>query len=268
MYQETVNFDVENLSKTELRIKYSLTYVSWRDMKSRRKTHGAIVAAEFDEFSSFLKHVGPRPGAAFTLDRLDNANPQYAPGLVEWRDKKTQNLNKSNAVYLTDSDGKTMPIATWAKSLGVSLTTLYQRRAKGWNDIEVLNGKRKKRPAILSGLPWPSDELELWESRYQKAVLEGRAKLDETRSTWLLRIAQASFNFVDEKCARECEESDTPVQAELLKKYSYWRDLLTHALAVQSAEKKRRNFIFRSGGLGAKREAELLSMFSATEKAK
>src|SRR5688500_2188121 len=96
--------DCANLNATALRQKYALTYCSWRNMKGRRKTHGAVIAPQFETFAGFLAIVGPRPAKNFTLDRLDNANPEYGPGLVEWRSIEAQNSNKGDTVFLTDSD--------------------------------------------------------------------------------------------------------------------------------------------------------------------
>ena len=42
--------DIENMTRTELKNKYQSTYNSWRNMKSRREAHGAIIAEEFMEF--------------------------------------------------------------------------------------------------------------------------------------------------------------------------------------------------------------------------
>src|SRR3546814_4368369 len=88
----------------QLSAKYQPTYSSWRNMKQRVKV-GAVIHPDFLLFASFLKIVGPRPSKAHTLDRLDNSDPEYAPGKVKWRDKFAQANNKSTNVTLTDNNG-------------------------------------------------------------------------------------------------------------------------------------------------------------------
>lgn len=44
-------------------------------------------------FSRFLAHVGPKPFAEYSLDRIDNSRG-YEPGNVRWTDIETQNRNR------------------------------------------------------------------------------------------------------------------------------------------------------------------------------
>ena len=93
--------DCETLSKMELRRHYSREANCHRNMLSRRKTQGAVVSPLFEDFRSFLKIVGPMPAKGTTLDRIDNADPEYAPGKVRWADKRTQNTIRATACCST-----------------------------------------------------------------------------------------------------------------------------------------------------------------------
>lgn len=137
---QDVRADIDNLSATELNHKYKLTYDSWRNMKQRRKT-GAIIHDQFQDFRCFLRHMGPRPTEKYTLDRVDNDNPMYGPGLCQWRDKAGQANNRKNTRYLTH-DGKCLPLTVWARLTNQNTDTLRKRQQNGWSDSEVVTGKR------------------------------------------------------------------------------------------------------------------------------
>ena len=54
----------------------------------------------FASFQEFLDELGRRP-AGLSLDRINNATGNYAPGNVRWTDKKTQIHNRRCAVAVT-----------------------------------------------------------------------------------------------------------------------------------------------------------------------
>jgi integrase len=92
--------DCETLSKMDLRRRYSREATCHRNMQSRSKARGAVVSPVFRDFRSFLKIMGPMPVAGATVDRIDNSDPEYAPGKVRWADKRTQNSNKGDSLYV------------------------------------------------------------------------------------------------------------------------------------------------------------------------
>jgi len=191
--------DAETLTATELRKKYKPTYDSWRNMKQRVHSEGAVIDPEFEEFRDFLKLMGPRPGKEFTLDRLNNYDPRYGPKRCFWRDKQAQNNNKSTTVFLTAPDGIELSLTQWAKITDQKPNTMRKRKNAGWSDHEIIAGKRFTAPnapasdKCLDELPWPGDhkrKLE-WELCYREAVeveWEGSPP-KESRHEYLLRWA-------------------------------------------------------------------------------
>lgn len=145
-YQKTsidqVQEDVNSQTKTQLKEKYPLTHSSWRNRKSFVKKNGRRFHPEFMEFSSFLLIMGPRPNKHYTLDRIDNSNLDYGPGLCRWADKTKQANNRSSTIHLT-YNGECLPLTVWAKRTNQKADTLRNRHQKGWTDEEVIEGKRK-----------------------------------------------------------------------------------------------------------------------------
>jgi hypothetical protein len=135
--------DCETLSKMELRRHYSREANCHRNMLSRRKTQGAVVSPLFEDFRSFLKIVGPMPAKGTTLDRIDNADPEYAPGKVRWADKRTQNSNKGDSLLFHYSrTGDTYTTSRLAKLQNVSAAAIRKRFERGWSDDEIIEGKQ------------------------------------------------------------------------------------------------------------------------------
>ncbi len=164
--------DIKSLTPKELREKYQLSYSSWANMNKRAKK-GAIISQPFQDFSSFLKILGSRKNKNYTLDRLDNTDPEYAEGKVRWVDKHVQNSNKSNNIYLTHDDGRKFTIAQWAELTGQKPTTLYKRKSNGWNAMEVITGKRVAFDSSINRNPFPFKTREMWEQRYRNFILSG-----------------------------------------------------------------------------------------------
>jgi hypothetical protein len=135
--------DLKNLKPMELRKKYPLEANSHRCMKDRRKLLGAIVDARWNDFRTFLADMGPKPTKTATLDRIDNGNPTYTPGLCRWADKRTQNSNKRDSILIYDAvNGMSFTISELAKKHGVKPGTMRERLRRGWSHQELLQNFR------------------------------------------------------------------------------------------------------------------------------
>ena len=140
---EAFEADLKNLRPMELRKKYRLEANSHRCMMDRRRTVGAEVDPRWHSFHAFLADMGPKPTKTATLDRIDNGNPTYAPGLCRWADKRTQNSNKGDSILIHDAlNGMSFTISELAKKHGVKPGTLRERLRRGWSHQELLQNFR------------------------------------------------------------------------------------------------------------------------------
>ncbi len=120
-------------------------YVTWKSMchrclnpKSqfyfRYGGRGIRVADEWlgiDGFRRFLAHIGPRPSAEYSIDRIDN-DGNYEPGNVRWATLYEQYENRSTVRHLT-VNGKTKSVTAWGRDVGLSRGALLRRLKKGWS---------------------------------------------------------------------------------------------------------------------------------------
>lgn len=135
--------DMRTLSTMALRTKYAGEANTHRNMLQRVKTCGAVVHPDFRSFPDFLRLVGPKPTSRATLDRIDNHDPEYAPGKVRWADKTTQNRNKGDSLIFTcPNTGRSYTATQLAAKQGVSPTAIRKRRREGWTDGEIVAGER------------------------------------------------------------------------------------------------------------------------------
>ncbi len=99
---------------------------------------GIVVCAEWlASFEAFLQHVGPRPNARFSIERIDT-NLGYAPGNVKWATMREQQNNRRNNHRITH-DGVTHTIAEWARLKGISDANLRYRLRRQWPIERALN---------------------------------------------------------------------------------------------------------------------------------
>ena len=122
-------------------------YRTWHHMKERCYNpnekrfkdyggRGIIVCDEWKEsFSEFYSHIGPRPTAKHSIDRINN-NRGYFPGNVRWALPITQSNNKRTNRIIT-INGWSLTIAQWARFAGIRQITLFNR-------INILNWSHSK----------------------------------------------------------------------------------------------------------------------------
>jgi hypothetical protein len=149
---ELCRVDCKTLRKTELRKKYHAEAIAHRNMLARSKPH---VSAQFRKFPEFLFEVGPKRFPRATLDRIDNTDPEYAPGKVRWADAHTQSNNRGVSRLFDDLDGNQYTVSELAKRQGVSPNTIHQRLRRGWSYAEIVEGYRSP-PKSNSALSPPS----------------------------------------------------------------------------------------------------------------
>jgi hypothetical protein len=117
-------------------------WIAWASMKQRCNDpnssawghyggRGITVCQEWQQsFSTFLAHVGPHPGAGYSLDRI-NTNRGYEPGNVRWADWETQLRNRRDRKRIGWRVGIWLPVE-WDDRLGFKRGTVAQRLRLGW----------------------------------------------------------------------------------------------------------------------------------------
>lgn len=94
--------------------RHTPTYRTWLDMIQRctnpnnpRYTdyggRGITVCERWRSFENFYADMGDRPGAGYSLDRIDN-DSGYAPGNCRWATAEVQQRNKRRSLSFTLAD--------------------------------------------------------------------------------------------------------------------------------------------------------------------
>ena len=140
--EKTCKDDCAKLRAMALRKKYKAEAKCHSKMLERAETHGRTIHHQFRKFRDFLAAVGPQPCAGATIDRIDNNDPEYAPGKVRWADKRTQSNNRSSTLLFQSSDGGKITATQLAHLQAVCPSTIRKRLERGWTDAEIVFGKR------------------------------------------------------------------------------------------------------------------------------
>lgn len=123
-------------------------YKSWQMMKRRCTDpedkrwpryggRGISVCAEWlNDFEAFLAHVGPRPSAKHSLDRIDT-NGNYEVGNVRWALPEVQMQNRDD-VHLITLNGETLCLAEWCRRTGLKHNAVIRRLNAGWSAERAL----------------------------------------------------------------------------------------------------------------------------------
>lgn len=131
-------------------------YGSWAQMKARclnpRSTsydlyggRGIRVCARWERsFWNFLADMGKKPGAGYSIDRIDG-DGDYTPENCRWADARTQGRN-TRTNQLIEHQGRTQTIREWAEEFGVKPATLRYRLKVGWNMERALTAEPRHGP--------------------------------------------------------------------------------------------------------------------------
>jgi len=114
---------------------------AWCDMRYRCenpkhkafKNYGArgiAVCQEWGDFKRFCADMGPRPQGA-SLDRIDN-NAGYSKKNCRWADRKTQNSNRRNCIFV-DYCGEKVTLREYCRRAGLRYRPIVKRiQDRGW----------------------------------------------------------------------------------------------------------------------------------------
>lgn len=124
------------------------------DEYARYGARGITVCKDWQQsFKKFIDHIGPRPSAEFSVERIDN-DKGYQPGNVRWATHHEQNRNMRSNQWITYK-GQTKILTDWAESIGLSSCTISNLAAKHNKSVQDIvieklekqNATRSKRQA-------------------------------------------------------------------------------------------------------------------------
>lgn len=103
---------------------------------------GISVCEEWHTIDGFVASMGNAPGG-MSIERIDN-NRGYSPDNCRWASGDEQALNKRTNLVLTHN-GKSQPLAQWARELNIGATTIHNRLVRGLSVDEALTAPVLKR---------------------------------------------------------------------------------------------------------------------------
>lgn len=81
-------------------------------------------------FAAFLRDMGARPSADYSIERID-PDGIYSADNCKWLLNSQQANNKRNSIRLT-LNGQTQTLADWSRSTGIPYRSLQARLKNGW----------------------------------------------------------------------------------------------------------------------------------------
>lgn len=97
---------------------------------------GINVCEKWRSFKGFAEDMLPRPPGAM-LDRINN-DEGYSPENCRWTDRKTQNSNRRNCIYVQHG-GKQITLKERCRQLGISYGPVVKRvQDRGWSLHDAL----------------------------------------------------------------------------------------------------------------------------------
>lgn len=175
---------------------------SWANRKTWAKAHGVEWDSRLASFKDFLRHMGRKPSADATLDRITPTGPYLLENL-RWADKHTQTHNRTNSLSVP-AYGRRCSLAQIANYLGYSYQQIYGIfQASGEQELRRLLTHRKFE--LTFKIP---DE---WSELLEPQFLAHQGNL--TRLDWMLTSA---FERKHEILTSASHEKRTPTYGEIL----------------------------------------------------
>jgi hypothetical protein len=204
--EEQWRLDAETLGTNALKRKYPRTFSAFNNISGRVRTEGAEVDPAFRSFKTFLADMGPRRFKDLTLDRIDNSNPRYGPGLCRWIGKKAQARNRRTTHFVTNAEtGERIALVALAEQTGVPASRYRRQLKDGWTDAEIFAGQRlgpsSATVAQAGRWPWELDakQRKYWEENYRlhrRVVENNRYEFRyEFAIRWLRSIQRDNAEF-------------------------------------------------------------------------
>lgn len=146
--------DLKCLSPGELRKKYKGEASCHGNMKRRAKKGLCEVDPAWDQFRGFLADMGPRLIFDGSIERIDNSNRRYGPGLCRWATKTEQTRNRANTRW-AEFNGERVTVGELAERLGTPYSTLHSALDRGQTPEEIARRLAfKKEGMSLYTSPW------------------------------------------------------------------------------------------------------------------
>lgn len=123
------NFKHGGFSKPEYNVWCSMKKRCLNPKHKAYKDYGGrgitVCAAWVNSFEQFIKDMGRRPSALYSVERND-VNGNYEPNNCRWATKTEQSRNQRNNVMVT-YNGETKCMGEWAEIVGISWQALHHR---------------------------------------------------------------------------------------------------------------------------------------------
>lgn len=152
-------------------------YYSWANRKHCAKKNGVAWDERLNDFPDFLRHLGRKPSADATLDRINPTGP-YLLDNLRWADKYTQTHNRTNSLSVP-AYGRDWPLKMVADRLGFSYQQAYEVfQASGPPELRRLVTHRKFELSFV----FPEQWHELFEPQFLQE------SIDLTRLDWIMSV--------------------------------------------------------------------------------
>ena len=167
------------LPKTELQKLYPAEYNSLRKRRDQAKERHIKFADSLKDIRDWIIHLGPRPYAGLSVDRIKSAKG-YVPNNLRWATKTVQTQNRNVTRWHSMPSGPPLTTAMLANKIGLSYNATWKRLKSG-KTVASLLGLGDK-PRKIEDWTFP-DELTLYcEERYY----QNRKHFNTSRLEWFI----------------------------------------------------------------------------------